>query len=135
MGHRGLAPAAAASAGAVIALLLSACSTPAGGTGIVEGGPVAYVTPRSDGGDDALLEGTLKVSDSCLVIVDATGRTLLPIFQRPRTTWDGTALTYNGRPYTDGSSISLGGGYNDEPLDVDYAPEGCDVDGVFYVAP
>ena len=135
MGHAGSGRAAAASAGAVIALLLSACSTPTGGTGIVEGGPVAYLTPSSDGGDSALLEGTLKVSDSCVVIVDPTGRTLLPIFQRPRTTWDGTTLTYNGRPYTDGSSISLGGGYNDEPVDADYVPEECDVDGVFYVAP
>ena len=120
------------SAGVVIALLLSACSTPEGGTGIVEGGPVAYVTPSNDG---ALLEGTLRVSDSCVVIVDDRGQTWLPIFQRPRTTWDGTTLTYNGAPYTDGSSISLGGGYNDQPLDADYAPQGCDVDGVFYVAP
>ena len=53
----------------------------------------------------------------------------------PRTSWDGTTLTYNGMPYTDGSSISLGGGHNDEPLDADCVPEGCDVDGVFYVAP
>lgn len=123
------------SAGVVIALLLSACSTPAGGTGIVEGGPVAYVTPSNDGGDSALLEGTVQMSDSCVVIVDELGQTWLPTFQRPRTTWDGTTLTYNGRPYTDGSSISLGGGYNNQPLDADYAPQGCDVDGVFYVGP
>lgn len=121
--------------GTVLVLALAACSGPEGGTGIVEGGPVAYVTPSTDGGDDALLEGTLQVSDSCVVIVDASGQALLPVFQRPRTTWDGTTLTYNGKPYTDGSTISLGGGYNDEPLAADYAPEGCDVDGVFYVAP
>lgn len=119
----------------VIALLLSACSTPAGGTGIVEGGPVAYVTQSSDGGDDALLDGTVQVSDSCLVIVDGLGQTWLPIFQRPRTTWDGATLTYNGGPYTNGSGIRLGGGFHDEPTEADYAPEGCDVDGVFYVAP
>lgn len=121
--------------GTVLVLALAACSGPEGGTGIVEGGPVAYVAASSDGGDAALLEGTLKVSDSCVVIVDEFGQTLLPIFQRPRTTWDGTTLTYNGKPYTDGSSISLGGGYNDEPLDADYVPEACDADGVFYVAP
>jgi hypothetical protein len=130
-----LAPAAVLSVGVGIALLLSACSTPAGGTGIVEGGPVAYVTPSNDGGDGALLEGTVQMSDSCVVIVDELGQTWLPIFQRPRTTWDGTTLTYNGRPYTDGGSISLGGGYNDQPLEADYAPQGCDVDGVFYVGP
>ena len=116
-------------------LVLAACSGPEGGTGIVEGGPVAYGAASSDGGNDALLEGTLKVSDSCVVIVDELGQTLLPIFQRPRTTWDGTTLTYNGKPYTDGSSIRLGGGYYDEPRDADYAPQGCDVDEVFYVAP
>lgn len=121
--------------GTVLALALAACSGPEGGTGIVEGGPVAYVAASSDGGDDALLEGTLKVSDSCVVIVDEFGQTLLPIFQRPGTAWDGTTLTYNGKPYTDGSSISLGGGYYDEPRDADYAPQGCDIDGVFYVAP
>lgn len=123
------------SVGTVLALALAACSESEGGTGIVEGGPVAYVAASSDGGDDALLEGSLKVSDSCVVIVDEFGQTLLPIFQRPRTAWDGTTLTYNGKPYTEGSSISLGGGYYDEPRDADYAPQECDIDGVFYVAP
>ncbi|WP_182113426.1 MULTISPECIES: hypothetical protein [unclassified Actinotalea] len=125
MRHPGLGQAAVLSAGTVLALLLSACSTPAGGTGTAEGGPVAYVTPSSDGGDSALLEGTVQVSDSCVVIADEFGQTWLPIFQRPRTTWDGTTLTYNRRPYTDGSSISLGGGFNEEPLDADYAPNGA----------
>jgi hypothetical protein len=120
---------------AVVSLALSACSASGAGDRPVEGGPVAFVTASSDGGDAALLEGTLRVSDSCVVIEDERGRTWLPIFQSPRTTWDGATLTYNGAPYTDGGTISLGGGYDDEPLDADYAPGGCDVDGVFYVAP
>lgn len=135
MGHPRLGAGVGLTVGTVLALALAACSGPEGGTGIVEGGPVAYVAASSDGGDDALLEGTLKVSDSCVVIVDEFGQTLLPIFQRPRTERDGTTLTYNGKPYTDGSSISLGEGYYDEPRDADYAPQECDIDGVFYVAP
>ena len=135
MGHPGSGGAVRLSVGTVLALALAGCSGTDGGTGVVEGGPVAYVAASGDGGDDALLEGTLHVSDTCVVIVAEFGQTLLPIFQRPRTAWDGTTLTYNGKPYTDGSSISLGGGYYDEPRDADYAPQGCDVDGVFYVAP
>lgn len=119
---------------AVVGALVG-CAGPQGGTGVVEGGPVAYVTPRSDAGDGALLEGTVTVTDDCLLIVDELGQTWLPVFQRPRTTWDGTTLTYNGRDYTDGSRIRLGGGGSDTAASADYAPQGCDFDHAFSVGP
>jgi hypothetical protein len=121
---------------AAAALLgLSGCAGPEAGTGVVEGGPVAYVTPRFDSGDGALLEGTVTVTDDCLLIVDEWGQTWLPVFQRPRTTWDGTTLTYNGRGYTDGSRIRLGGGGSADTVSADYAPQECEFDSAFYVGP
>ena len=119
----------------VMVVPLSACSTHGGGTGVVEGGPIAYVTPSSDAGDGALLEGTVTVTDTCVLIADDLGQTWLPVFQRPRTTWDGTTLTYNGKPYTDGSHIPLGGGGSDDTASADYAPVGCEFDHAFHVGP
>jgi len=121
---------------AAAALLgLSGCGGSEAGTGVVEGGPVAYVTPSFDSGDGALLDGTVTVTDNCLLIVDELGQTWLPVFQRPRTTWDGTTLTYNGRSYTDGSRIRLGGGGSEDTVSADYAPRECDFDYAFYVGP
>ena len=120
---------------AVMLVPVAACSGPDGGAELVEGGPIAYVTPSSDAGDSALLEGTVTVNDTCVLIVDELGQTWLPVFQRPRTTWDGTTLTYNGEPYTDGSRIRLGGGGRDSTGSADYAPEECEFDYAFYVGP
>lgn len=74
------------------------------------------------------------MSDVCLVVVDPDGQRWLPIFQAPRTTWDGTTLRYDGNAYTDGGQIQLrgGGGAVDA---ADYAPDGCDHDLAFIVAP
>lgn len=55
------------------------------------------------------------------------------MFQRPRTTWDGTTLTSNGTAYTDGSHIRLSGGGGDGSAD--YAPIECEFDYAFYVGP
>lgn len=118
-----------------VLVALTGCSGPEGGTGVVEGGPVAYVTPSHDAGDSAALVGTLTVDETCLVIVDEFDARWLPVFQRPRTTWDGTTLTYNGRPYRDGSTIRLAGGGTDDTSSADYAPESCEFDHVFHVGP
>lgn len=121
-------------ASAVAATLLAGCSAAQGGTGVVEGGPVAYVEERSDEGMDALLEGTVEVSDSCVLVRDEFDQTWLPVFQRPRTTWDGTTLTYGGNRYTDGSRIRLGGGGIDAQS-ADYVPGECTFDEAFLVSP
>ncbi|NKY39907.1 hypothetical protein [Cellulomonas septica] len=119
---------------AAVVLAVSGCAGQEGGTGVVEGGPVAYVTPSSDGGDAALLEGTVSVTDVCLTVVDELGQRWLPVFQRPRTTWDGTTLTYDGTSYTDGGHIRLGGGSGSTDS-ADYVPDGCEFDLAFSVAP
>jgi len=77
-------------------------------------------------------KGTVTVAD-CLLIVDELGQTWLPVFQQPRTTWDGTTLTYNGRSHTDGSRIRLGGGGSENTVSAEYAPQWCEFDYAFYV--
>lgn len=95
---------------------------------------MAYVEERSEEGMDALLEGTVVVSDSCITVRDELDQAWLPIFQRPRTTWDGTTLTYDGKRYSDGGDIRLGGGGVDAQS-ADYAPSDCDYDEAFLVSP
>ena len=116
--------------------MVAGCSSgaPESGTGVVEGGPVAYVDELSDSGMEASLRGALDFSRSCVTIVDEHDQRWLPIFQRPRTTWDGTTLTYNGKAYTDGSRISLGGGGVDASQ-ADYVPAACDGALAFIVGP
>lgn len=122
-------------AGVTLAVLAACSSSPSeGGSGIVEGGPVAYNAELSEGGNDGRLEGNLWVSETCLIVVDELDQRWLPIFQRPRTTWDGNTLTYNGKSYADGSTISLRGGGVDVEM-ADYAPYPCDFDLAFVVAP
>jgi hypothetical protein len=119
---------------ALAGLLLTGCSAPSDGTRIVEGGPVAYVEQLSEDGMDALLTGTVELSDTCLTIRDDSGYRWLPIFQQPRATWDGTTLTYDGEQYADADRISLGGGTVD-PAAADYVPDACDVNGAWLVSP
>ncbi|MDC7120406.1 hypothetical protein OMK64_02530 [Cellulomonas fimi] len=95
---------------------------------------MAYRSESSEGGNDGSLQGTVHVSDGCLAIVDELDQRWLPIFQAPRTTWDGTTLTYGGNSYTDGSRITLRGGGVDVDV-ADYAPQACDFDMAFGVAP
>lgn len=115
--------------------MVSACSSPEGGAGLEDGGPVADVTPSFDAGDGAMLEGTVNVGHGCLLIVDDLGQTWLPAFQRPRTTCYGKILTCNGTAYTDGSRIRLGGGGSDGTGNADYAPTEGEIDYAFYVGP
>lgn len=116
----------------IVAIMMAACSSPPAGSGLDEGGPVAFVPDHTEGGDDALLTGEMEVTSTCLIIHDDVGQTWLPVFQRPRTTWDGDTLTYSGRSYQSGSRISLGGGGIENTGDA-YIPSDCEYDLAFMV--
>ena len=99
-------------------------------------GVVAYVSQTSDGGDDAALEGVLELRDSCIVVDDQSQhRTVLPVFQQARVSWDGSSLTQDGKMFSPGESIDLRGGYSQAPSEADFVPTNCSFDGAFYVGP
>lgn len=78
-------------------------------------GPLAVIPPQ-DGADQARVEGTLRITDDCVILVDLSGPALL-LWPADRTTWnaedrtitfenlDGTSVSVG-----DGESVVLGGG-------------------------
>jgi hypothetical protein len=71
---------------------------------------VATYEPSGDGGDGALLEGTVLVVDGCLVVKQDVGGRYLPFFPAGEVEWSDGSLRYGGRSYWDGDAIALGGG-------------------------
>ncbi|MDN4490309.1 hypothetical protein QQX13_05640 [Demequina sp. SYSU T00068] len=95
--------------------------------------PVArYDWDPADGGDSALMEGTLELIDGCLCIVGAgetDGLITVPVFSRSLTSWDADSrvLTYAGRDYALGDPVSAGGGWG-PPTSAMTIPEACEPD-------
>lgn len=73
-----------------------------------EWGPLA-VSQLSLGGDTALTEGTLRISDACVLLEGADGSGTLLVWPREQTTWDPSArlIRFQNR---DGRVIDLGDG-------------------------
>ena len=77
-------------------------------------GPLAVVPPQ-DGADTARNEGTLRITETCVVLVSNRGPVLL-IWPADRTIWNGDARSiafanYDGSTVTatDGASVVVGG--------------------------
>ncbi len=110
----------------IIAAALSgaACSPSAGG-------PVVYATYDASSpfgeGDGALLAGTLREQQGCIVVETEDGTGVLPISPAASTTWDQTehTLTISEATYPLDSRVSFGGGYAD-PLETMTIPTACD---------
>lgn len=83
-------------------------------------------------GMDALLSGTLSITEDC-VTVEGGDQVTVPAFDGGVELADGV-LRVRGVDYTDGAKIELGGG---EATDVSGVrmPSGCPTDLVFLVAP
>ncbi|GAA3799786.1 hypothetical protein GCM10022273_08250 [Cellulomonas soli] len=115
---------------------LAACqSTPAASDTPDEGGVVAFVDDTSEGGDSALLEGTLALDSGCLTVVSTLdGSRVLPVFRQAAVAWDGTTLQVDGGSYVVGDTISLSGGYSPQPVSAAYVPADCEFDQAFHVA-
>ncbi len=80
----------------------------------------------ADGGDGALLEGTVRVVGGCLTVRQGdAGDAFLPLFPDDEVRWSRGRLDYDGQSYSDGDAIALTGGSSGW-LDEVVIPKSCD---------
>lgn len=86
---------------------------------LVSWGPLAVVPPQ-DGADQARIEGTLRITDAC-VVLESAGEAVLLFWPADRTTWTAPSRSitfdnYDGSVVTvrDGDHVVLGGGGDSE---------------------
>ena len=93
----------------------------------VEG--VATYEAYGDGGDLALLEGSLVVDADCVYVLGPDGGRLLPVFPSDEVRRTGDTVELRGDELSDGDEVSLSGG-GQEPSALDQegyrVPDGCD---------
>lgn len=63
-----------------------------------------------EGGDAALLEGTVGLDDGCFLVETASRERFLVAFPRDEVAWRDGGLRYAGTTYAAGDRIALGGG-------------------------
>jgi hypothetical protein len=63
-----------------------------------------------EGGDGALLEGTVQLVDGCFFVEVSTGERFLVYFPEDEVEWTDEGLGYAGSTYGAGDDIALGGG-------------------------
>jgi len=71
---------------------------------------VATYEPNGEGGEGALLGGTLRDLGECLYIEPADGTRFLPVFPDGSVTTSPRSLTHHRRDYSPGDAMALGGG-------------------------
>ncbi|WP_154795878.1 hypothetical protein [Occultella kanbiaonis] len=129
-----------------LAVAVSAC---AGGSGEPSDAdrPDALATwaaEDAEGGDEALLVGTLVLDGGCLVVRTevpleadpSQPMEVTPVFPWPEVQWDGQTLRLQGMSVMVGEQIELGGGLGSGPLREDNRveiPETCPAEQFFYV--
>ncbi|MBM6399008.1 dihydrolipoamide dehydrogenase [Phycicoccus sonneratiae] len=73
--------------------------------------PPNVATYDADGsGMDALLVGTLRVTEACVTVEGEDGSPTVPVFPRGEVSTGADGLEFGGRTYADGDRIELGGG-------------------------
>lgn len=63
-----------------------------------------------EGGDGALLEGTVQLDDGCFLVEATTGERFVVYFPEDEVEWSDEGLQYAGSTYRTSDSIALGGG-------------------------
>jgi hypothetical protein len=63
-----------------------------------------------EGGDGALLEGTVQLDDGCFFVETNAGERFLVYFPEDEVEWSDEGLHYADSTYSNGDSIALGGG-------------------------
>lgn len=96
-------------------LVLSGC--------VPSSGPVAFMPPTDAPHHDALLQGTLRITDDC-VWVEADDADYIPVFEVGDAGFVDGALVF-GAEYHDGDDIQIGGATAAKALDDWYVPEDC----------
>ncbi len=101
-------------------------------TGCSGGSSGVLATYDADGGMDALLVGTVSITDEC-VTVHGGDQVTTPAFDGGAEVRD-QVLVFRGAEYEDGAKIELGGGEASDVAEV-RLPSGCPSDHVFLVSP
>ncbi|MBG6181567.1 hypothetical protein [Arthrobacter sp. CAN_A1] len=108
-------------------------------TPVASGLPVATYTPFGEGGDAALLTGTLVLEDGCLYIEASDSSRVLAYFPDTAVSWSDDVLSFFGTDYALGQEIAVGGGESVVPGPVEnqtsfFAPETCESDSQWIVS-
>ncbi|MBS45259.1 MAG: hypothetical protein CMH83_19235 [Nocardioides sp.] len=85
---------------------------------------VATYEPTGGAGD-ALLPGTLVVTDYGCVLVQAGDTRVLPVFPADEVAWEDGALVFRDEQYADGDEVSFAGGESGPADEVEGAPAAC----------
>lgn len=96
----------------------------------------ATYEPHGEGGNAALLEGTLTHEDDCFYVDTPEGERFLPVFPSDSVETHGSTLTYAGTGFEPGQGIALGGGETPRTADIAEAadiPSGCAEDVALWV--
>ena len=95
------------------ATLVLVCAAGAGcgaGTADEVSRHVGTYEATGEGGDGALLEGTVRLDDGCFLVEAARGERFLVYFPEDEVEWTVDGLRHGGSTYEAGDSIALGGG-------------------------
>ena len=63
-----------------------------------------------EGGDGALLEGTVRLDDGCFIVETSAAERFLVYFPDDEVGWSEEGLHHGGSTYSNGDSIAVGGG-------------------------
>lgn len=71
---------------------------------------VGTYAATGEGGDGALLEGTVQLDDGCFLVEATTGERFVVYFPEDEVEWNAEGLWYAGSVYRTSDSIALSGG-------------------------
>lgn len=96
----------------VVAALVLACAAAGCRDGAAEevARHVGTYDATGEGGDAALLEGTVRLDGGCFLVETAVGGRFLVAFPRDEVAWRDGGLRRAGRTYAAGDRIALAGG-------------------------
>lgn len=120
----------------VAAIALGGCSESTPPDADTESPAASYVRTSDWGeGDAALLEGTVALENGCFTVVDDAGQVIVPIFPTDfRWNVESRSLSGFGHTFSEGDSVSLGGGFTGSPPSVaEHVPSSCDGSEFFIV--